>query len=311
MTDPHKTAAVQGRPFLALALLSLVWGYNWVVMKEGLRFCDPFVFAALRVSLAAVCLFPLLVWSGKAVRPRQLKGTILLGLFSTTLGLGLPMYALVSGGAGKTAILLYTMPFWVILLAWPLLGERIRGMEWLAVILAFTGLGLMVDFQAVGAKLWSSIIAVLAGISWAGSAIVTRIMRRSPDFDLLSVTTWQMISGAVPLLVLTLLLPAPPIQWTAVFIAALAYNVVLTGVIAYLLWFYILERLPAGMATIGTLATPVIAVTAAAVQLREIPTNKEAAGIVLILSGIALLSAVAIIRTRRLTGGKSPPASGT
>ncbi len=306
MTSLSKAADVKGRPYLALVFLSLIWGYNWVVMKEGLRFCDPFVFAALRVALAAVCLFPLLIWSKKSVRPRQIKGTILLGLFSTTLGLGLPMYALVSGGAGKTAILLYTMPFWVILLAWPILGERIRGMEWLAVILAFAGLGLMVDFQAVGARLWSSIIAVLAGISWAGSAIVTRILRRNSKFDLLSVTTWQMIYGAIPLILLALLLPAPPIRWSGVFIAALAYNVIFTSVIAYLLWFYILERLPAGMATIGTLATPVIAVTAAAVQLGEIPAPREAAGIVLILSGIAFLSAVAIVRTRRLTRMSSP-----
>ncbi len=306
MVAKNKSAAIKGKPFLALAFLSIVWGYNWVVMKEGLRFCDPFVFAALRVALAAAFLLPLLMWSGKPLRPRQIKGTILLGLFSTTLGLGLPMYALVSGGAGKTAILLYTMPFWVILLAWPILGERIRGMEWLAVILAFAGLGLMVDFQAVGAKLWSSIIAVLAGISWAGSAIVTRIMRRSPKFELLSVTTWQMIYGAIPLILLALLLPAPPTQWTAAFIAALTYNVVFTSVIGYLLWFYILERLPAGMATIGTLAAPVIAVTAAAVQLGELPAPREAAGIVLILMGIAFLSALAIIRTRRLTRMSSP-----
>ncbi|HOF04457.1 MAG TPA: EamA family transporter [Syntrophales bacterium] len=308
MTGPHKTAAVKGRPFLALAFLSLIWGYNWVVMKEGLRFCDPFVFAALRVTLAAVCLIPLLIGSGKALRPRQVKVTILLGLFSTTLGLGLPMYALVSGGAGKTAILLYTMPFWVILLAWPILGERVRGWEWLAVILAFAGLGLMVDFQAVGVRLWSSVIAVLAGIAWAGSAIVTRIMRRSPEFDLLAVTTWQMIYGAIPLLLLALLLPAPPIRWTATFIAALLYNVVFTGVIAYLLWFYILERLPAGMATIGTLATPVIAITAAALQLGEIPAGREAAGIFLILAGIAFLSVLAIVRTRRPARMPSPPA---
>lgn len=291
---------------MAVVALSGIWGYNWVVMKEGLRFCDPFVFAALRVALAAAFLLPLLMWSGKQLRPRQIKGTILLGLFSTTLGLGLPMYALVSGGAGKTAILLYTMPFWVILLAWPILGERIRGMEWLAVALAFAGLGLMVDFQVVGAKLWSSVIAVVAGISWAGSAIVTRIMRRSPKFELISVTTWQMIYGAVPLILLALLLPAPPTQWTAAFIAALTYNVVFTSVIGYLLWFYILERLPAGMATIGTLAAPVIAVTAAAVQLGELPAPREAAGIVLILMGIAFLSALAIIRTRRLTRMSSP-----
>ena len=306
MVAKNKSAAIKGKPFLALAFLSIVWGYNWVVMKEGLRFCDPFVFAALRVALAAAFLLPLLMWSGKQLRPRQIKGTILLGLFSTTLGLGLPMYALVSGGAGKTAILLYTMPFWVILLAWPILGERIRGMEWLAVALAFAGLGLMVDFQVVGAKLWSSVIAVVAGISWAGSAIVTRIMRRSPKFELISVTTWQMIYGAVPLILLALLLPAPPTQWTAAFIAALTYNVVFTSVIGYLLWFYILERLPAGMATIGTLAAPVIAVTAAAGPPGELPAPREAAGIVLILMGIAFLSALAIIRTRRLTRMSSP-----
>lgn len=289
-----------GRPFLALAFLSVIWGYNWVVMKEGLRFCDPFVFAAIRVALAAAFLFAILIWSKKPLRPQQVKLTIILGLLSTTLGLGLPMWALVSGGAGKTAILLYTMPFWVILLAWPILGEKMRGLEWLAVLLAFTGLALMVDFHAVGVKLWSSIIAVISGIAWAGSAIVTRIMRRSPKFDLLSVTTWQMIYGAGPLIILSLVLPSPPIQWTPTFIVAMIYNVVLTSVVAFLLWFYILERVPAGMATMGTLATPVIAIVAAALQLGEIPSLRETAGIILILSGIGFLSAVAILRTRRL-----------
>ena len=294
------TSAAKGKPFLALAFLSMIWGYNWVVMKEGLRFCDPLVFAAIRVSLAAAFLFAILVWSKKSVRPRQVKLTILLGLLSTTFGLGLPMWALASGGAGKTAILLYTMPFWVIILAWPMLGEKMRGLEWLAVILAFTGLALMVDFQAVGVKLWSSIIAVIAGIAWAGSAIVTRIMRRSREFDLLSVTTWQMIYGAGPLIIISLILPASPIQWTPVFVVAMIYNVIFTSVIAFLLWFYILERVPAGMATMGTLATPVIAIVAAALQLDEIPSLREGAGIILILSGIGFLSAIAILRTRRL-----------
>ncbi|MCX5828249.1 MAG: DMT family transporter [Deltaproteobacteria bacterium] len=294
------SATINRRPFLALAFLSMIWGYNWVVMKEGLRFCDPFAFAAIRVSLAAVFLFAILLWSKKPVRPRQVKLTILLGLLSTTLGLGLPLWALASGGAGKTAILLYTMPFWVILLAWPILGEKMRGLEWLAVILAFTGLALMVDFHAVGVKLWSSIIAVISGIAWAGSAIVTRIMRRSRKFDLLSVTTWQMIYGAGPLIIVSLILPASPIQWTPVFIIVMSYNVIFTSVIAFLLWFYILERVPAGMATMGTLATPVIAIVAAALQLGEIPSLRETAGIILILLGIGFLSAVAILRTRRL-----------
>jgi drug/metabolite transporter (DMT)-like permease len=289
-----------GKPVLALAVMSIIWGYNWVVMKEALRFCDPFVFAAIRVFPAAICLFGILLWTKKDWRPRQVKWTVILGLLSTTLGLCLPLWALVSGGAGKTAVLLYTMPFWVILLAWPILGERIRGLEWLAVILAFAGLALIVAVDAVGTNLWSSILAVISGISWAGSAIITRIMRRDPDFDVVSVTTWQMIYGVGPLIIISILVPSSPIQWTPVFSAALLYNVFLVSVIAFLLWFYILERIPAGMATMGTLATPVLAIVLAAIQLGEIPSSREALGIILILSGIGLLGAIAFLRTRRL-----------
>jgi drug/metabolite transporter (DMT)-like permease len=164
-----KTTAetITGNPILALAVMTTIWGYNWVVMKEALRFCDPFVFSAIRVFPAAICLFGILLWTKKDWRPRQVKWTVILGLLSTTLGLGLPIWSLVSGGAGKTAILLYTMPFWVILLAWPILGERINGFEWLAVILAFAGLALIVAVDAVGAKLFSSILAVISGIAWA------------------------------------------------------------------------------------------------------------------------------------------------
>jgi drug/metabolite transporter (DMT)-like permease len=294
------TDTAAGKPILALAVMTIIWGYNWVVMKEALRFCGPFVFAAMRAFPAALCLCGILLLAKKDWRPRQVKWTILLGLLSTTLGLGLPIWSLVSGGAGKTAVLLYTMPFWVILLAWPILGERIRGLEWLAVILAFGGLAFIVAVDAAGANLFSSILAVVSGVSWAGSAIVARIMRRSPDFDVVSVTTWQMIYGVGPLMLVAFLVPAQPIQWTTTFIAALVYNIFVTSVVAYLLWFYILEKLPAGMATMGTLVTPIIAILAAAVQLGEIPTLYENVGIVLILAGIGLLSAIAFLRTRRV-----------
>jgi len=299
MRNPNPAGDNQGgRPILALSVMSLIWGYNWVVMKEGLQFCGPFDFAALRVFFACICLFGILLWKRRDIAPRQVKLTVLVGVLSTTLGLGLPMWALVYGGAGKTAILLYTMPFWAMLFAWPILGERIKGLEWMAVTLAFTGLVLIIDFYAVGEKLWSSIVAVISGMVWAGSAIVTRIMRRSPDFDLILVTTWQMIFGAVPLLIVAAFIPSSPIQWTGTFWAALVYNVFLTSVLAFLLWFYVLQRLTAGVATMGMLAAPVIAVIAAAAQLGEIPSFRESIGMILILAGISLLSFLAIVKSR-------------
>jgi drug/metabolite transporter (DMT)-like permease len=156
-----------------------------------------------------------------------------------------------------------------------------------------------VAVDAVGANLLSSILAVIAGITWAGSAIITRIMRRDPEFDVLSVTTWQMIYGVGPLIIISVLVPSPPIQWTPVFTAALLYNIILVSVIAFVLWFYILQRLQAGMATMGTLVTPVLALILAAIQLGEIPSSREAIGIILILSGIGLLGAIAFLRNRR------------
>ena len=55
------------------------------------------------------------------------------------------MWALESGGAGKTSVLTYTMPFWLLLLAWAFLGERLRGVQWLAVALALAGLVLVLE----------------------------------------------------------------------------------------------------------------------------------------------------------------------
>jgi drug/metabolite transporter (DMT)-like permease len=77
------------------------------------------------------------------------------------------------------------------------------------------------------------------------------------------------------------------------------YNVILVSVVAFLLWFYVLERVPAGMATMGTLVTPVLAIISAAIQLGEIPSSREGLGIILILSGIGLLGAIAFLRNRR------------
>ncbi len=214
---------------------------------------------------------------------------ILLGILSTTAGLGLPMWALVSGSAGKTAILLYTMPFWALILAWPILGERIHGLEWPAIFTAFAGLVLILKIGAVSDDLFSSLLAVLAGIAWAGSAVVTRILRRRPGFDLLSLTAWQMIFGTPILVAVAFLVPAPQTQWTPFFVGALLYNIFFTSVIAFLLWFYILDNLSAGVATMSTLATPVVSIISAAVQLGEIPSPKEALGMLLILAGIGLL----------------------
>jgi drug/metabolite transporter (DMT)-like permease len=272
---------------VALAALALIWGYNWVVMKVGLRYSQPFTFAALRTFLGAAALLALLPVLHRPLRPRAVGYTLLIGLLQTTGFVGLIMWALQSGGAARTSILTYTMPFWLLLMAWVVLGERLKGLQWFAVGLAAGGLLLILSpwrLQGV----FSSLLAVGAGVCWAASAVVAKLLQRRQSVDLLSLTAWQMLLGSVPLVVIALATWSGPTVWSPTFIWALAYNVVLANALAWFLWLYALRVLSAGRAGIGTLAIPVIGVAAAALQLGERVSPLEAAGMALIVGALAV-----------------------
>ncbi|MCX7635135.1 MAG: DMT family transporter, partial [Syntrophales bacterium] len=242
----------------ATVALSIIWGYNWIVMKECLRYCPPFEFAALRTMIGAISLFIFLAFRGQSLKPKALFMTLVLGLLGTTVCIGLVTWGLYLGGVGKTAILVYVMPFWTLILARPILGERIHGLQWLAVPLAFSGLVVILEPWAFRGTAAAGILAVLAGLAWALSAIVTKIIRRYTDYDLFSLTAWQMLLGALPLALICPLIPSGGITWSPYFIVGLLYSSVISQAVALVLWFYILQELPAGTASLGTLATPVI-----------------------------------------------------
>ncbi|MHB8474122.1 MAG: DMT family transporter [Gammaproteobacteria bacterium] len=282
---------VSSRPaLLALFALSLIWGYNWVVMKQALRYAGAYDFAALRTALGAISLFIVLRWQAKPLRPQAFKWTLLLGLLQTSGFVGLSVAALQSGGAGKTAVLVFVMPFWVLLLAWWLLDERPRGTQWLAVALALFGLVLVLEPWHLHTSLLSKALALAAGIAWALSAVLAKRLRRTTEIDLLSFTAWQMLLGSLPLLLIAALTPAAPIEWSGYFIAALFYNVLPAGALAWVLWMYVLQRLPAGTASLGTLAIPVVGVLAAWWELGERPGIYEGSGMLLIGVALAMLA---------------------
>ncbi len=285
---------------LALIALSAIWGYNWVVMKECLKYAGVFDFAALRTGIGAVSLFALLIWKRRPVRPKAIGMTVLLGFLSTTLCIGMVTVALATGGVGKTAILVYIMPFWVLLMAWPILSERIRGIQWVPVVLAIAGLTIILEPWHLRSTFVSKLFAVLAGVAWALSTIVTKIMNRRETFDLISLTAWQMLLGALPLIALAMLVPERPVQWTPYFIAGLLFCSVVSQSLALLLWFFILSELPAGTASMGTLATPVIGTIAASIELGERPSVPEAWGMLLILAALSGLSLLGYMQQRRL-----------
>ena len=292
-------AAARGRDLgaAALLLLALIWGYNWVVMKIGLDYAQPFTFAALRTFFGALSLFLLLIALRRSLRPQAVGYTVVIGLLQTTGFVGLLMWALEGGGAGKTSVLTYTMPFWLLLLAWAFLGERPRGTQWLAVGLALTGLLLVLSPWRLQ-DAFSSLLALAGAASWAASAVVVKSLQKRQHVDLLTLTTWQMLFGSLPLVLIALLTDQGGPVWSAPFVWALVYNVLLGNALAWLLWLYALRRLSAGAAGLGTLATPVIGVAAAWLQLGERPTAGEAAGMALIIAALAVVTVRGLLVAR-------------
>src|SRR5690606_29302979 len=120
--------------FIALGLVALIWGYNWVVMKVALDHSGPMDFSLLRNLFGAVTLFVIIAFRRESFGLPPAPGKVLLlGLMQTTGFVGLIAIALTDGGAGKSAVLAYTMPFWALLFGAWFLGERVRGLQWLAV----------------------------------------------------------------------------------------------------------------------------------------------------------------------------------
>lgn len=281
------------KAFFALFILTLIWGYNWVVMKLAVQYASPFQFAALRTFLGAVMLFAVLFFTKRPLALKEFPTMLMLGLLQTCGFTGLLIWALVEGGAGKTAVLSYTMPFWVMLFAWPMLGEKVLGWQWLAVAFALFGIVLIFDPLHVKSDGFSMLLALCSGISWAIAAIVSKkLHQRAPHLDLLNITAWPTLLGSLPIVFLALVLPAPPIQWTNTFMLTIVYSIFLSGSLAWVLWLYALQRLPAGVASMASMLAPVIGVISAWVQLGERPSDIELAGMLFVALALIIISLI-------------------
>lgn len=281
----------QRKAAAALLLVSLLWGYNWIAMKLGLASAGPFQFSTLRFALGALCMVAVILHYREPLLPGrgQWPPVFILG-FVLALNFGLTMSALELGGTGKTAVLVYTMPFWVLIFARLALHERLSRWQGIAVTIALAGLLILIEPWTLSGGIVPSLLALAAGMSWGASVVYVKNLQKKSGISMLMITLWQMIIGAALLALGWSAIEPEPIRWDANLALTLGYTAVLGTGLAWILFYYALRRMPAGMAGLGTLATPVIGVLAAWLQLGEKPLPLEATGMALIGSALAMLS---------------------
>ncbi len=275
-------------PIMALAALAFMWGFSWVPGKLGVVNSSAFLFAALRSFPAYLILLALLPLSGRPLRPKALGLTAALGVLQVAGFVGLTTAALVTGGAGHTAMLANTWQFWLLILAWLLLDERLGRAQWLSVAVGLVGLILIIEPWHLRGVL-SSLLTLAGAVCFAAGAVVGKVLRRRHKVELLSLTAWQGLLGSIPLVVVAVVFPAEGIQWSATFIWSLVYSILIGTALASIIWLYVLNALPANIAGIGTIGTPVVGVFASWLLLGEDLSAAEIAGMVLVVLGLSLL----------------------
>ncbi len=270
------------RALIALAILSLVWGFNWIVMKAVLVYVGPLTFSAMRYVFGTAVLFVVLALRGENLAPPPWRDTLIIGLAQTTAFQALVQMALMSGGAGKTALLAYTMPFWVIPLAWLALGDKPGARQWFYIRIAAAGLVLVLEPWNAQVGLASALLALGGGAAWAVGTVMSKRLFLAAPISALRLTAWQMLYGTVFLVVIVLCLHERATVWSPQLVGALLYNGILSSGLAWAMWSFVVQRLPANVAGLASLVTPLLGVGFAWAILGERPDASESLGIVVI-----------------------------
>lgn len=293
MPAPPSPQRPETAGLIFLAVTALGWGLNWPIMKRLLEELPPLsargwagFAAALGLALGARA-----VAGASLSVPRALwLPLVVTTLCNVTAWMGLATVGLLWLSAAEGTITAYTMPVWTALLAWPVLGERPSARRLVALALGLGGLVTLVAGQglALGLAKLPGVALVLAGaVLFALGTVLTK--RRPLGLPPPVLAAWQVGLGCVPLALAGLLLERPDFAalsgrgW-----AAMAYMAAVPLGLCYLTWFAALRRLPAGLAALGTLATPCVGVLAAAAMLGEPLTAGVVLALSLTLGGILL-----------------------
>lgn len=295
MAPPPGDAAVHSRAaaLALLSLLTLVWGVHWVVVKTGLQYMPPLTYASLRVSTGLFTMVGLLAVQGRLRRPDRANMPIMLsvGLGQIGAGIALQVLALQVVPAGRSSVLVYTMPLWVAVLLAVAFQVRPRRNELVGLVLGIGGLVALLNPAVIdwgsGAELLGTLGLLANAVLWAGVTIHVR--RHHWTQSPLELQPWMLLIALVPLTVLALVLePGRAIRWEPITVVILLYSGPLATAFAYWASQAITRSLGAQASGTGFLATPVVGLASGALLLGESLGIVDVAGFVLILAGIAV-----------------------
>lgn len=278
------------RQLILLALLTLIWGLNWPVMKLGVQNFPPLSFrvVSLWMGLALIFAAARAMHAPLAIARRHWMQVAWLALFNTLTWYGLTVIAIPMLSSGRAAILGYTMPVFSAVLGSLFFKERLPHRAWFGVAAALIGVLLLLwhEMASMGSRPLGVVLMLIAAVCWAYG---TQKMRRAElPVPVITLSFWMMLSATLVLTVLSALLEHD--QWhapNATAWGAIVFNAVLALAFAQVVWFFLARTLPPIASTLSVMLIPVIGVFSGAWWLGEVLHWQDWTAVALMVVAIA------------------------
>jgi drug/metabolite transporter (DMT)-like permease len=273
----------------------------------------PLTYGALRVA-GGLGTVVLILGLGRSLRlpdRRDLPVVLSVGLGQVAGGVALMNLALQVVPAGRSAILVYTMPIWVVIIQATFLRIAPARAELAGLALGLAGIAALlnpvtIDWAAPGGLAGAGLLLASAVI-WAATSIHVRRHRWAGSPAALQ--PWQLLVAVVPLALLAMALePGTPVQWEPETVVILLYSGPLATAFAFWASQSITRSLGPLAATVGFLGVPVVGLASGALILGEQLTVVDLGGFALVAGGILLVTRPMARRPGRRPPGSPAPA---
>jgi drug/metabolite transporter (DMT)-like permease len=294
------------RAYVAWAVVCVVWGTTYLAIRISLESIPPLLMAALRWIAAGSILIGVLKIGGRTLpRPRAWPALALLGVLLLGFGNGAVVWAEQTVPSGLTAVLVATVPFWMVGIdALTRDGEALSLRRLAGLAVGFAGVSVLVwpEMRAgTAASYLAGVVSTqVACVGWAAGSSYARHRGRTHarDEDVLATAAFEMLFGGLALLAAAFVLGEPErLAFTPRTAGALGYLVFIGAIAGFTAYAYALKHLPVATVSLYAYINPVIAVLLGTVILKEPFGARTLAGAGVVLAGVAL------VRGRVSSGG--------
>ncbi|MEM6384928.1 MAG: DMT family transporter [Pseudomonadota bacterium] len=275
------------RALVAGLTFALIWSSAFTSARIIVTNAPPLTVSALRFLIAGLIALALARALGQTLRlsPQQWRLTILFGICQNALYLGLNFVAMTTVEASVAAIIASSLPLLVALAGWLISGETVRPLGLVGLAAGIGGVVLIMGSRVTeGVDLGGVALCCLAALALTFATLAVR--GASAGGNVVAVVGWQMLIGSLALAGPALAFETWDAHITPVVAAAFAYTVLLPGLVATLIWFWLVGRIGATRAATFHFLNPVFGVAIAALLLGEAVGPLDIVGVVVTTLGI-------------------------